>query len=186
MLMRLGLMAAGFATATSANAQSALENGFSGAVRGCEEWILNPASWTEGVDPFITAVGLGGQMGLVDSVNEVSLPPPNLRVANHYWRINSTEDAGYVLVVSDQLPMCHITGGGNSDLQPVIESVLANENFRSRWDKVSDSSRDDMASTTYRNRIEPSFTMIISRAKQPGERLDRVQVLATGTMNLGK
>lgn len=97
--------------ASPAHAASDLERGLDGALRGCEEWLLNPASWVEGTGPFVETVGLGQQMGLVDRVEEVNLPPKELRRANHYWRINSTLNAGYVLVVSDQLPMCHITGG---------------------------------------------------------------------------
>src|SRR3546814_19338345 len=68
-------------------------------------------------------------MGLVNQIDEASLPPKELRRGNHYWRINSTEKAGYVLVVSDQLPMCHITGGGGTDLQPAIEAVMASPNL---------------------------------------------------------
>lgn len=185
MPIRFGVALAALALGNPANAQSDLEKGFSGALRGCEEWVLNPTSWAEGMDPFISAVGLGDQMGLVESVNEAALPPKELRVANHYWRINSTADSGYILVVSDQLPMCHITGGGGSDLQPVVASVLNGEEFQSRWEIVEDSSRGDMVSTLYRSREEPGFSMVVSRAKEPGQRLDRVQILASATMNLG-
>ena len=185
MLIRLGLAAVGLALAAPANAQSDLEDGFAGALRGCEEWVLNPASWAQGIGPFVSAVGLGNKMGMVSSVDEAALPPRDLRVANHYWRINSTANAGYILVVSDQLPMCHITGGGGSDLQPAVEAVLASSEFQSRWEKVRDSSRGDMVSTAYRSREEPSFTVVISRAKEPGQRLDRVQVLVSGTVDLG-
>ena len=186
MLIRLAIGLAGLALATPAHAQSDLERGFAGALRGCEEWVLNPASWAEGTGPFIATVGLGEQMGLVASVDEAALPPAELRVANHYWRINSTANAGYILVVSDRLPMCHITGGGGSDLQPAIETVLHSSGFESRWEKMEDNSRDDMISTTYRNREEPAFTMIISRATEPGQRLDRVQVLASATLDMDR
>lgn len=169
-----------------AQAQSDLERGFAGAVRGCEEWVLNPASWTDGTGPFIKAVGLGSQMGLVDRVDEVNLPPEQLRQANHYWRINSTQSAGYVLVVSDQVPMCHITGGGNVDLEPVVEAVLTTADFAKRWEQVKDVSKGDMASTQFRNREDPRLSIVISRAKRAGERPDRVQVLATATYDTGK
>ena len=183
MLIRLGLAAVGLAMAVPANAQSELEKGFAGALRGCEEWVLNPASWADGADPFVAAVGLRDKMGLVASVDDAALPPRDLRVANHYWRINSTANAGYILVVSDQLPMCHITGGGGIDLQPAIEAVLASSDFQSRWEKVSDKSQNDMASTAYRSREEPSFTVVVSRANKPGQRLDRVQVLVSGIID---
>src|SRR3546814_18652243 len=77
-------------------------------------------------------------MGLVNQIDEASLPPKELRRGNHYWRINSTEKAGYVLVVSDQLPMCHITGGGGTDLKPAIEAVIASPNFVKHWKAGAD------------------------------------------------
>ncbi len=179
MFLHLGLALAVSAAAAPANEQSDLEAGFSGALKGCEEWVLNPASWAEGFAPFVATVGLGDRMGLVEAIEEVLLPPKKFQVANHYWRINSTEDAGYMLVVSDRLPMCHITGGGRQDLQPVVEAVLAGSQFRSGWGKVRDLSRGDIVSTEYRNREEKSFSLVVSRAKEPGQRLDQVQVIAT-------
>lgn len=169
-----------------AQAEPNLERGFDGALQGCEEWLLNPASWTEGTGPFIKAVGLGEQMGRVDRVEEVNLPPKQMRRANHYWRINSTSTAGYVLVVSDQLPMCHITGGGGTDLQPSVQTVLSSANFNGRWEQLKTNSKGDLVTTTFRNRQEPALSIIISRAKQAGQRLDRVQVLATATYQMGK
>jgi hypothetical protein len=171
--------------AAPASAQSELEKGFAGALRGCEEWVLNPASWEQGAGPFLAAVGLGDRMGLVEAVNEAALPPPEWRVANHYWRINSTADAGYILVVSDQLPICHITGGGNSDLQPVVEAVLASDDFQSRWEKLEERLQGDLVSTRFRSREDPSFSMIISRAREADQRRDRVQVLASASLAVG-
>ena len=184
--LRFAAILAGLAIAVPANAQSPLEEGFAGALRGCEEWVLNPASWADGVGPFIAATGLGNRMGLVETVNKAALPPEELRAANHYWRINSTEEAGYVLVVSDQLPMCHITGGGGRDLQPLIEAVLTDEEFQSHWEKLEDNSQGDMVSTKYRNREEPAFSIVVSRASTSGQRLDRVQVVATAIFDLGE
>jgi hypothetical protein len=167
-------------------AQPDLTAGFAGALRGCEEWVLNPASWTNGTGAFVKAVGLGGQMGLVDRVNEANLPPEQLRQGNRYWRINSTPTAGYVLVVSDQLPMCHITGGGNVDLEPAVEAELTAPEFAKRWERVKDVSNGDMTSTQFRNREDPRLSIVISRAKRAGERLDRVQVLATATYDTSR
>ncbi|WP_188514636.1 hypothetical protein [Blastomonas aquatica] len=173
------------AFASPACAEPNLEKGFDGALRGCEEWLLNPASWAEGARQFIDAVGLGEQMGLVDRVEEVNLPPLELRRANHYWRINSTTNAGYVLVVSDQLPMCHITGGGGADLQPSIQSVLASDEFNRRWQSDRSTVKNGMATTVFRNREEPALSITISRADKAGQRLDRVQVLATAVYEMG-
>lgn len=181
----LTLVAASAAFAAPVQAQSSLEKGFTGALRGCEEWVLNPASWADGTGPFVKAVGLGNQMGLVERVEEVNLPPEQLRKANHYWRINSTPGAGYVLVVSDRLPMCHITGGGDTDLQPIVEAVLSSAEFNRHWEQSESSSQGDMATTVFRNRQAPRFSIAISRANQPGQRLDRVQVLATAIYDHG-
>lgn len=167
-------------------AQSDLEKGFAGALRGCEEWVLNPASWADGTDPFVKAVGFGDRMGLVDRVDDANLPPKQLRRGNHYWRINSSPGAGYVLVVSDQLPMCHITGGGNVDLEPAVVAVLASADFKRRWEQLKPFSKGGVASTNFRSREDPRLTIIISRAKSAGERLDRVQVIATATYNTSK
>ena len=172
------------AFAPSAQAEQDLHRGFDGALRGCEEWLMNPASWAEGTGPFIKAVGLGEQMGLVEKVEEANVPPEGMRRANHYWRINSTLSSGYILVVSDQLPMCHITGGGSTDLQPVVQSVLSSPAFNDRWEVETNTSKGDMASTTFRSRKDPALSIVISRAKQPGHRLDRVQVFATATYQL--
>jgi hypothetical protein len=184
-------LASAFATAaflfsSFAHAETPLNQGFSGAIRGCEEWILNPKSWANGPAPFIAAVGLGNTMGPVDSVSEVSLPPPSMRVANHYWRINSTLGAGFVLVVSDRLPMCHITGGGDTDLEPVVEGVLNGTAFASRWEKIGEALRGEMKSTTFRSREDPRLTLLVSRADAVGQRLNHVQVIATATYAMGK
>ncbi|WP_131818649.1 hypothetical protein [Sphingomonas turrisvirgatae] len=172
------------ALASPVCAEPSLEKGFDGALRGCEEWLLNPASWAEGTGPFVEAVGLGTQMGLVSRVDEVNLPPVELRRANHYWRINSTLNAGYVLVVSDQLPMCHITGGGGTDLQPSIESVLSSAEFKRRWQSEKSAKKGGMVSSSFRNRKNPALSITISRADKPGERRNRVQVLATAVYQL--
>ncbi len=39
--------------------------------------------------------------------------------------------------------------------------------------------------TTFRNRVDPALSLVVSRAKLPGQRLDRVQVLATATYQIG-
>lgn len=174
------------AAAQPAAAQLDIRRGFEGALRGCEEWVLNPKTWVDGPGPFIATVGLGSQMGLVDRVEDVNLPPPTLRVANHYWRINSAAGAGFILIVSDRLPMCHITGGGDTDMQPAISSVLSSSTFTGRWKLIKESSTGDMVTTQYRSVEESKFSIVISRADKPGGRLDRVQVLATAVFNTGK
>lgn len=168
------------------HAETPLEQGFAGALRGCEEWVLNPKSWATGFAPFVSAVGLGDKMGLVAQVDDVSLPPQPLRVANHYWRINSTPGAGFVLVVSDQLPMCHITGGGDKDVQPAVESVLSAAGFTSQWDKIAEEVKSELITTVFRNREKPALSILVSRARSAGQRLDRTQVIATAMYKVAK
>lgn len=173
------ILAAAAAASSVAPGQEALETGLSGALRGCEEWVLNPASWATGLKPFVDKVALEGRIGLVDHVDEVNLPPKSLRRGSHFWRINATETAGYILVVSDQLPMCHITGGGAADLQPVAEAVIASAEFGRSWEKLESEGREDMVSTRFRNRTEPALELILSRARFAGGARDRVQLIAT-------
>lgn len=169
----------------SATAETAVEDGFEGALTACEEWVLNPASWADGAAPIIETVGLGDKMFLVPQVDEAALPPPPLRVANHYWRINSTPTSGFILVVSDQLPICHITGGGSEDLQPAVEAVLGSQTFSARWEAVETLENTGMVTSSYKLVEDGRFMITISRASQPGERTDRVQVLATAQYALG-
>lgn len=167
-----------------ADAAEPLEEGFAGALRGCEEWVLNPKTWADGLAPFVASVGLGNKMGLVERVDSASLPPKALRRANHYWRINSTPGAGYVLVVSDQLPMCHITGGGDADLQPAVEAVLASPSLMGRWKRGAEETRGNMVTTVFQHLEDPAFSMVVSRARTVGQQLARVQVMATATYKL--
>ena len=186
MIWRLLAIAAGLAAASPASAETELERGFAGALQGCENWILDPSTWIDGLDGFAADLDLGDNAGWVSAVNEEALPPRELRIANHYLRINSAANAGFILVVSDRMPMCHITGGGGVDLQPSVETVLASSDFLSRWELVQDASLPDMASTVFRNREEPALSMTVSRAPAPGQRLDRVQLLASATLDIGQ
>lgn len=173
-----------FALSVPAAAQSEVSAGFDGALRGCENWVLDPASWANGLGPFASKLGLGDKAGWVESVNEAALPPPEMRVANHFLRINSTPNAGFILVVSDRAPFCHITGGGGVDLQPIIEGELASATFKGRWEELKSQRRGDLVSTTFRSRSDPKFEMVISRAAKAGGRLDHVQVLASAQYGL--
>ena len=57
--------------------------------------------------------------------------------------------------------------------------------FESQWERVESNSHGDMISTVFRNRQDSKFSMIISRADRPRQRLDRVQILATATYDIG-
>lgn len=167
------------ATGQSPMAQAALEQGLAAAFQGCALWVLDPASWASGPQPFMDALGLDNRLLLVTEVPEVNQPPEALRESNHYWRINATSGAGFVLVVSDVLPMCHITGGGNVDLQPIVETVLASEAFSAHWQELGAEDDGALVSTYYQHREEPFMTILVSRANGPRRGTDRVQVIAT-------
>lgn len=179
-LIRLLAMAA-VVFATPVHAEAPLEKGFAGALLGCEEWVLNPASWANGVAPFVTTVGLGEKMEQVAQIDEILLPPPSLRAANRYWRINSTPEASFVLVVSEDLPMCHITGGGAVDLQPAAESVLGAQAFADRWEAIGSETSGEALTTAFRHRKQPALLLLVTHATTAGQPLDRVQVIATAS-----
>ncbi|MED5547228.1 MAG: hypothetical protein VYD90_18500 [Pseudomonadota bacterium] len=160
---------------------AALADGLAGALKACRLWVLHPDIWATGPEPFLKEVGLGDAMGQVRSIAEVNQPPQAWREGNVYWRINSTPDAGYVLVVSHRMPICQVTGGGDVDLQPTVGEVLASPQFTEAWRQVDEATRGDMVSTTFVSREEPDFTMVLSRAAAPGARRDRVQVIASAS-----
>ncbi|MXO64253.1 hypothetical protein [Altericroceibacterium endophyticum] len=178
------VLAASLTLAPPAAPQQPLESGLEGAIQGCEEWVLNPASWTDGIEPFMENVALGDRMGLVDSIPESAQPPRNLRVANHYWRINATKDAGYFLVVSDHVPMCHITGGGEVDLQPTVAALMSSADFSRNWQLVDEFSDDGMLTSKFSHRQEPSLIMTLSRSDQSKTSAARPQLVVTAKIDL--
>ena len=166
---------------TAAADAALLDSGLDGAFLACESWVLDPSSWTgeDGLAPLVELTGLGPRIRPLPTVIDAAQPPIEFRQANHYFRIDATSGAGYFLVVSDRLPICHITGGGDVDLQPVAERVLASAPFLHRWEVVEQGGEEGMASTIYRHRLVPQMEMMVSRAAAPGARSDRVQVIAT-------
>lgn len=168
----------------SPQAQAAATKGFAAALKGCEEWVLNPASWASGTEPFIQSMGLGNGLRKLDRVDAAYLPPPQLRLANHYWRIEPAPGVALILVVSDRLPMCHITGTGNSDLQPAIEAVLSSKAFTGRWKLVRESARDGILSSQYRSTKEAKFWIVVSRPTAPGPASNGTLVIATAQYEL--
>ena len=169
----------------AAPASTPVQEGFAGALRGCETWVLDPSSWADGTRSFESKVGLGSMMGMVDNVGEASLPPPAMRRANHFWRINASADSGYVLVVSDQLPICHITGGGGTDIRTAVTTTLTAPEFSRHWTKTGEHSANGLVSTEYRSVVDPKFSIIISQPSADSWSLDRVQVIATAQYQLG-
>lgn len=154
-----------------------LQLGLEGALRGCEQWILEPASWIDGLAPYLAAVDLGGLISETDSLPAALLPPAELRRGNRYFRIAAGEETGYALVVSSDIPMCHITGGGSLDLQPTAEAIITTNSFRTRWDETS--AETAIVTTFFRSRAEQKPTLVYSCANTANARRDRAQVIAT-------
>ncbi|RKF21949.1 hypothetical protein D6851_08030 [Altericroceibacterium spongiae] len=166
--------------AAGTDQRTPLERGFDGALHVCENWILDPQQWVENPKNLIEQAGLGAEMGMVDDVPDIALPPPSWRQNTIYWRINSTLTGGYILVTSTTLPICHITGGARKDdLYPVVKSVLTSADFQERWSKIDQRREGDMTSITYRSVSDPNFTLTVSHPSESGGSLDRVQVLAS-------
>jgi len=121
-----------------------------------------------------------------EKLPEPLLPPEPLRRGNRYWRINAGPNEGYALVVSRDIPMCHITGGGGVDFQPAAEAMAASPDFSDRWERIGEERQKGMVSTFFRLREEPKLALVLSRADAPGARRDRAQVIATATYDLGR
>lgn len=165
----------------SALAADPLREGLEGALRGCETWVLHPASWTEGPAPFLAAIGLGDRVTESEDLPEPMLPPEPLRKGMRHWRIAAGDRSGYALTVSQDLPMCHIVGGGERDIQPAVEAALAASGFLARWEPIEWDRHDGIVSTFFRSREDSALTLVVSRADAPEARSDRPQVLATAT-----
>ena len=163
-----------------------MRTGLEGALRGCERWILDPSSWMDDPAPFLAAINLDGRVSETDALPEQLLPPKGLRQGNRYWRIGAGGQNGYALVVSVDLPMCHITGGGGEDLQPATEAVVGSSAFSAHWQSIEEERRDGIVSTLLRSRKEPKLTLLLSRADSPDARRDRPQVVVTATYELGR
>lgn len=166
-------------------ADTKLTTGFAGALKGCEEWVLNPKSWIDGPAPFLAAIGLGERVTQLSKVGDFALPPPQLRQANHYWRIDATGTAGFVLVTSDRLPMCHITGAGQGDFPTSIAAVLSSPGFLARWERTGEQASGPLTVTSFRSRVEPAFDLLLSQPTvETGG--SGVRVIATAQFKIAK
>ena len=156
-----------------------------GSLRGCETWVLDPSSWTNGPEPFLAAIGRGERVASVAAVPDAALPPPGLRRGNLFWKIAEDKRSGIVLTVSESIPMCHIVGGGALDLRETVGAFLASADFDTRWEKTAESRENGILTAQYRFREEARFTMTVSHPD--GSRADPlgIQVLATAIYEPG-
>ncbi len=157
------------------------------SITACEDWILEPKIWADNVAGFPASTGLAAR-GLTAQaqVPDVALPPPALRRALHHWRVAAGNAAGVFVTASDQLPVCHLAGGGPVDFQPAVEALVASEAFAKHWKVVRSQKSDDLVKMDYVSLQDPKLTMVLSGAAQAGERRDRVQFLATLQYHIGK
>ena len=180
------LAISGSASAQDGPVADPLRSGLEGALRGCEIWVLDPSSWLNDPARFLAAIDLGGAVFETESLPEPLLPPEPFRRGNRYWRIHAGPNEGYALVVSRDIPMCHITGGGGVDFQPAAEAVAASPDVSDRWERIGEERQGGMVSTFFRLRKEPKLALVLSRADEPGARRDRPQVIVTVTYDLGR
>ncbi len=179
------LAISGSASAQDGPVADPLRRGLEGALRGCEIWVLDPSSWLNGPTRFLAAIDFGGAAFETESLPEPLLPPEPFRRGNRYRRLNAGPNEGYALVVSRDIPMCHITGGGAVDFQPAAEAVAASPHISDRWERISEERLDGMVSTFFRLRKVPKLALVLSRADAQGARRDRPQVIVTMTYDLG-
>ena len=162
-----------------------MQDGFGTAVAACESWILEPATWADHVNEFPKRAGLAGRLELQNAIPDVALPPPQLRQALHSWRV-PVGSGGFFLTVSDQLPFCHIAGGGPDDFEPGAEAALKSMLAGNRWLKTKDTRQADLLSTELVSSRSKRLTMILTRAASAKLRTDRVQVIATLQYDIGE
>lgn len=157
------------------------------AVAACEDWILNPDSWTADVAQFPRKNGLADRgLNAVSHIPDVAMPAADLRRGLHHWRVAASDTAGVFVTTSDQLPVCHVAGGGPVDFEPGVEAALASDEFAKHWKAGATQKLDDLVRTDYVSLQNPRMTMLVSRAAQPNQRQDRVQFIATMQYRIGK
>ncbi|WP_152048348.1 hypothetical protein [Aureimonas psammosilenae] len=185
-MKRAVLLLALLMSAAPAQADPAHETGFAAALRGCEAWALQPASWNDGPGPFLAAIGLGNRVTSLAKVPPSALPPPELRRGLKHWKVPVSPKAGFVLTVSDALPICHVVGQGEGDFASSIEAVIASPEFAARWEKLEDlPSPSGVSSTSFRSREEPKFTLTLSRRLDVPPETRAVKVIATAIYDPG-
>lgn len=150
------------------------------AVASCERWLLEPESWADDIAGF----DRGTILKPATSIPDILLPPPTARVAMHHWRVPLT-DGGVFVTTSDRLPICHVAGGGQGDLQPSVTALFQSPDWNRRWKAANTKRRGEMTSQQFVSLRDPKLTMTLSYATAPGGRTDRVQLIATAQYHIG-
>ena len=167
--------------AETSELQAALSNG----LVACQNWVLEPKTWTENDTLFAAKIGLEGKLLPMGGIPSGVLPEGLLTLATNFWRIDGGNGNGVFVVASTTNPVCNVAGGGPSDLQPEVEMLITKISQGQDW-KIADSKRqDDMTTTSFKSIADSKSELVVSRASKAGDRTDRVQFLATVTFNPG-
>ena len=181
-LLGAALVTGMFGPAEASPVSTAVET----AVAACEQWLLEPKTWVDGIAEFPRSAGLLGQgLRQVPSVPDAALPPPGLRTSLHFWHVAVNSGGGLYVTVSDRQPMCHVVGGGPEDFQPQVSTLLGGRAFLTRWKLVEDTKRDGIRSARYQNKQSQRLGMIVSHAATAGGGLDRPQLIITAQYEIG-
>lgn len=165
--------------------QQEIATGLAGVLRGCETWVLDPASWIDGTTPFLEAMNLGEQVSEVASIPDHLKPPTSLRKGNRSFRIDVNDRAGFALVVSTEIPMCHIVGVGFGDFGTAITVVLESEAFRESWHQLKELDHGSSQSIVFRHRQDNRLELTLSQPNPPATRALTIRLLATAVFDPG-
>ena len=157
------------------------------ALLGCERWVLFPAIWAEDttLGAFEDSLGPPTAVTRLAELDEAFLPPTDMRHANHYWRITATDGTMVNLVVSDRLPICHITASGAGEVEAATRGLTDTPGFTARWKAESDDSRPGMRSILYRNREDEGMVAVVSHTTQGGSEIG-LRLIATAVYDFGE
>jgi hypothetical protein len=152
----------------------------------CQEWILEPKTWTEDQQSFANNVGLQDRLVPVGGLPDGVLPSEVLNSATNFWRIDAGKGNGVFVVASSNEPVCNVAGGGPSDFQPEAEALVNRFAESSAWKLANREARADLVTSLFQLRSDSKAELMISRAANTGDRTDRVQFLATVFYQLRK
>ena len=149
------------------------------AVQACTSWIAEPASWSGSVEDFEETTGLD-KSGLksIAGIPSFALPPPQARRNMHHFHVGDVAE-GYFVTASDTVPVCHIVGGGDSDLFGSVQRFLQEDGYSRLWSRQSEKARGDIKTRTFEFEADEKIQLHLSHAAEAGGRTDRPQIFAT-------
>lgn len=152
----------------AAAAEPGLVDGFAAALRGCETWVLDPTSWRDGPQRFVASMTGAVTVSRPQMIPDRAQPPAGLRRGNEYWRVSGPGRAGFFLITSTEIPMCHIVGDAQGDYGSSVAAVLASARFVARWERSGERAVGGRIVTTFLNRTAPDLELTVSRPAADG------------------